>query len=402
MSPSSVFPPEIYDKIIDEVSSSSSKDNLSACSLVDRSWISRSRAHMFRDINFTTASKKDLPTSIKHTVAFQQNVASNTDVALYARHLVLTLTSSGNTASQIPQASQLLNLHSITLKCSNSIIYAVNDAVLTRLLSFIRHNQNLEHISVQSLVIEPSAFDVFIKCIGIRAPRLRSLHLQSVWGPDWTTDVWNQRKSAQRSESHHKVHALTKLFISHCEDGLISTFIGAFDLRYLERIALTNLDWGSCMTIIAATLNSTSLNHFTLDLSDHRRFSINGSGEDIYTRLASIPTVQLILQRFSDAPSTLQRLQRAAFQRQHFLKQLHLQFRQYPSPSEPVIDTAFREFQYSFPRLRVSIGFDIQEGISSTSAATMNTSALFRRMGQIGGLQFESLDAWWTHEAERY
>ncbi|KAJ3786900.1 hypothetical protein GGU10DRAFT_289281, partial [Lentinula aff. detonsa] len=65
MSPSSVFPPEIYDKIIDEVSSSSSKDNLSACSLVDRSWISRSRAHMFRDINFTTASKKDLPTSIK-------------------------------------------------------------------------------------------------------------------------------------------------------------------------------------------------------------------------------------------------------------------------------------------------------------------------------------------------
>ncbi|KAJ3763082.1 hypothetical protein EV360DRAFT_66551 [Lentinula raphanica] len=267
MSPPSVFPPEIYDKIIDEVSSS--KEALSACSLVERSWIPRSRSHMFRDINFTTPESTETtrtkqrqltPGGSRHTDAFQQHVASNADVASYARRLVLTLTSSGNIASDIPQASELLNLHSLTLRCSNIIIYAVNDAVLTRLLSFIRHNQHLEYIALYSLVIDPSAFDVFIKCISIRAPRLQSLHLHSVWGPDWTpTAGWSQRGGRlSQSTHHHRVRSLTKLCVSHCESGAISTFLAAFDLQSLERLALINLDWDTC-DFRSGSLKTTSV-----------------------------------------------------------------------------------------------------------------------------------------------
>ncbi|KAJ3887622.1 hypothetical protein GG344DRAFT_11278, partial [Lentinula edodes] len=51
MPPSSTFPPEIYDRIIDEISPPS-KDALSTCSLVERSWVPRSRTHMFRRIDF--------------------------------------------------------------------------------------------------------------------------------------------------------------------------------------------------------------------------------------------------------------------------------------------------------------------------------------------------------------
>ncbi|KAJ4475644.1 hypothetical protein J3R30DRAFT_578336 [Lentinula aciculospora] len=395
MSPPSAFPPEIYDKIIDEVSSS--KDALAACSLVERSWKPKSRTHMFRDIDFTVCSTGStdlhLHKSIEQTAAFQDNVASNADVALYARRLVVTLNRSGNIASEIPQASKLRNLRSLTLKCSNIIVYAVNDAILSRLLSFVRHNQNLEYISLQSLIIDPSAFDVFMKCIGIRAPELRSLHLQSVWGPDWTTVAWNRQKSAQRSQP--KSHTVRRLCISHCEDGAISMFLSAFDLKHLDRIALMNLDWDSCVAMIVAILNSPSLTHFTLDLSDHRQF-LTGE-ERIFDRLVNIPTVQLLIKRFSDAPMVLQGLQRAASQRKLFLKQLHLHFRQYPCPSDTMVDAALHELHLIIPSLRVSIGFQSQEGIQTTKIG-----ALFRWMSQTGMLHFDSLDAWWTDEAARY
>ncbi|KAJ3728384.1 hypothetical protein C8R42DRAFT_716325 [Lentinula raphanica] len=402
MSPPSVFPPEIYDKIIDEVSSS--KEALSACSLVERSWIPRSRSHMFRDINFTTPESTETtrtkqrqltPGGSRHTDAFQQHVASNADVASYARRLVLTLTSSGNIASDIPQASELLNLHSLTLRCSNIIIYAVNDAVLTRLLSFIRHNQHLEYIALYSLVIDPSAFDVFIKCISIRAPRLQSLHLHSVWGPDWTrTAGWSQRGGRlSQSTHHHRVRSLTKLCVSHCESGAISTFLAAFDLQSLERLALINLDWDTCMSLVVASSSSTTLAHCTLDLSNLRRLP-----SDIFTYLAKVHTVQLVLKHFSDASNVLQQLRRAAYQRALTLKRLHLQFRRYPIPSDPMIDSAVRELEDDF-RLRVSIGFEKTEGTSGTYGLATDKigAAVF-----MGRTNIESMDAWWIHEAERY
>ncbi|KAJ3810297.1 hypothetical protein F5876DRAFT_76912 [Lentinula aff. lateritia] len=399
MPPSSTFPPEIYDRIIDEISPPS-KDSLSTCSLVERSWVPRSRTHMFRRIDFKVPSidQVDLHTSVEHTTEFQRNVASNTDVASYARNLVLTLTSSGNIASEIPQASKLHNLISLTLSCSNVIIYAVNDAMLTKLLSFIRHNQKLEHISVRSLVIYPPAFDVLMACAAIRAPALQSLHLQSIWGPDWITDAWDRRKSvpAWTSQSCRQASRLTGLYISHCENGVITTFLGSFDLRNLHRITLMKLDWGSCMTTIDATLNSTLI-HFTLDLSDHT----HGVGEErMFNRLVNILTVQLVLKRFSDAPRVLHGLQQALFHGNPCIQKLHLQFRQYPSPSDTMVDTALKELHLTLPSLCISIGFEVQEGIRPC-ATTANIGALFRWMGQTERLQFEALDDWWVHEATK-
>ncbi|KAE9401086.1 hypothetical protein BT96DRAFT_617916 [Gymnopus androsaceus JB14] len=193
MSPSA-FPAELYDKIIDELAPS--KDELSVCSLVSHSWAPRSRTHMFRNVNYTACPSPE-KTSSKRAEDFQRYLANST-IASYARHLSLTLTNSDKNA-EIPHASRLVNLQSLTIHGSNTIIYSVNDRALTRLLSFIRHNANLERFSLESVVIDPSAFDVFIGCIAIRAPRLQSLHLNSIVGPDWITDAWNRRRAAART-----------------------------------------------------------------------------------------------------------------------------------------------------------------------------------------------------------
>ncbi|KAF9075906.1 hypothetical protein BDP27DRAFT_964573 [Rhodocollybia butyracea] len=400
MSPSSIFPPEIYDKIIDEVAPS--KDVLSACSLVQRSWVPRSRTHMFHNVDFKvhTSPELDKRSSTKYTAAFQQHVASNSTVASYAHHLVLTLSNGENSASEIPQTSQLLNLRSLTLKCSHSIIYSVNDATLTRLLSFIRRNKKLQTISLQSVVIDPSAFDVFVACIAIRAPGLRSLHLHAIWAHDWVTDAWNRRRAVQ-GEFSYKSLSLERLCVSNCEEGVIPAFLRAYDLQRLERLALMALDWDSCVKMIATTMNVESLTHITLDLSSCKKFDNSLLHEEaLFCRLSTIPTLQLILKQANDSPTVLQKLYCSALHPQPLLGHLHLQFQRLPYSGDTMVDKALWELCSLIPSLRVSVGFDQQESSqiarASTVCSRLKVSSLFPSMNRRGNFQLRPLDEWWS------
>ncbi|KIK58292.1 hypothetical protein GYMLUDRAFT_246312 [Collybiopsis luxurians FD-317 M1] len=404
MSPPSTFPPEIFDNIIDELATS--KNALSACSLVHSSWAPRSKTHMFRNIAYKVDSpERDQRPSGDRTAAFQQHVASNRTVASYARHLVLTLTNRENIAAEIPQASQLHDLLSLILKCSNLIIYSVNDAVLTRLLGFIRQNNRLKRISLQSVIVDPSAFDVFMTCVAIRTRELQALHLHDVWAPDWITDAWSRWRTGHAGcNPKYKSHSLTKLCISHCEDGVIPAILRAFDVQGLQRLALLSLDWDSCAAMVSATLHATLLD-LTMDFSNHRPMSSNVSREDhIFYRLASIPNLQLVLKHFRDAPSVLHRLYCASSQRQPLLQKLHLHFRRYPSPTDTMVDKALAELCSIIP-LRISIGFDAEEGVRAACATTVcsreQIAALFPFMNRRGSLRFQSLDDWWDDSESR-
>ncbi|KAF5387558.1 hypothetical protein D9757_006571 [Collybiopsis confluens] len=409
MPSSTPFPAEIYDSIIDELASS--KDTLSACSLVHSSWAPRSRTHMFRNIAFKVeAPERNHPPLDSRTTAFQQHVASNRTVASYARSLVLTLTDKENIATQIPQASHLHNLLSLTLKCSHLTIHSANDSVLTRLLSFIRHNSHLEHISLQSVIIDPSGFEVFLACIAIRTREIQSLYLHDIWAPDWINDAWG-RWRARRTEfnTNYRSRSLARLCISYCEDGVIPALIRTFDVYRLEKLALLSLGWDSCTTMLSATLQAESLAHLTIEISENRQISSHDTREDhVFYRLTSIPTLQLMLRKFQDAPTVLHKLYRSALQRPPRLQKLHLQFRRYPSGFDTNLDRALNELFSLMPFLRVSIGFDIQEGsIRSTCSAggiissPGEISALFPLMNQRGSLRFRSLDSWWTSAESR-
>lgn len=228
---------------------------------------------MFRDIDYTVLPGPEVN---QRTTDFQQYVARNPTVASYIRHLTLSLPQLDRDATEIPHRSMLVNLQSLTLRCSNSIICSVNDEVLNRVLSFVRHTTKLERLSLQSVIIDPSALDVFIACISIRAPGLQNLHVQSIWGPDWVNaDAWSKRRTVQRPfKQQHKLVSLTRLCVSDCEFVVVPAFLRAFDLQRLERLALLALDYDALNTMVASTMQCAHLTHLTVELSDRRGKSL--------------------------------------------------------------------------------------------------------------------------------
>ncbi|KAK7453447.1 hypothetical protein VKT23_011718 [Stygiomarasmius scandens] len=356
-----ILPQETFELIIDELSNSA--ETLASCSLVRRSWLPRSRHHLFRHIALNVIDQDALDTGLgmsrlatnKHmprcvsanefTTSF-----SNPNIVACVRGLSLNITypqsppvtrttgKQGNdpTEPSIPHTIPFTQLRFLSICCGDIEIVDTKDFRLKRLMSIIRCNPYIEHVSLNSVQIDSGPWQMLLSCVAVRAKMLKTLVVNGIGDVHWRSG-WVDGRIGQDPESRTTNHlnslngrkqpVVERMCIASCSPNKIGYVARQFDLSQMRSLALLDIDTRSCIKILKGC--SEALWHLTLDFSSTsaREYTQSGVSES----LSKVSVLQLLLSKIEDLEQLLQFLSLASSCTICRVVRLYLDFEESPS-----------------------------------------------------------------------
>jgi len=374
-----ILPQETFELIIDELSNSA--ETLASCSLVRRSWLPRSRHHLFRHIALNVidqdaldtglgmsrlATNKSMPRCVsanEFTTSF-----SNPNIVACVRGLSLNITypqsppvtrttgKQGNdqTEPSIPHTIPFTQLRFLSICCGDIEIVDTKDFRLKRLMTIIRCNPYIEHVSLNSVQIDSGPWQMLLSCVAVRAKMLKTLVVNGIGDVHWRSG-WVDGRIGQDPESRTTNHlnslngrkqpVVERMCIASCSPNKIGYVTRQFDLSQMRSLALLDIDTRSCIKILKGS--SEALWHLTLDFSSTsgtrctfmaccafaeyfipaREYTQSGVSES----LSKVSVLQLLLSKIEDLEQLLQFLSLASSCTICKIVRLYLDFEESPS-----------------------------------------------------------------------